>query len=536
MGSEDRKRIGYVIAGLLLLVVIYAVNPNNRVYSAHGFLHAGIVYRILNGSVPPTNPLLAGQPLYYSWGYDYLIAWISKLCALSPFYAAAFFNLSWLAVAMIAAYRISRLLINDRQAHILSALVALFGTSLISSPLKDLLPHDARAYPVFKKFTNVTGAGAGIALFLLFLYSVIRMFGNRTGGVLTAALFTFSVLGCGFIYPAFLPVMAASVILVSFAMLFSGGKGERAFNLKRIVLTAALSAFAFALLWPYLAVISPGMLRKTQFICLQRMFDNAGVGLCMAVPLFLVLFINRDLLKGVFKKKAFLTLSLATIAGLILYVATRLPCSIEYKFLIAATLPLGIMGGAAFAVMARRYNRLLVYALLFFFMIPGIETVRGRALRWKEYPNICVEKGTYISHRDPREDELYRWIREETRAESVFIDSKNAIPVFTGRQLFVARDSETPFGKLGYGMILYRSLRSSGYDRKLLRRRKRIVDEIYDPGTQVIDPEKMTFLKSRPGTYIVVRDKALRDRFDPREFEEAFTSSLSDVRVYRIRR
>ena len=36
---------------VLILTFVYILNPNNRIYSHHGFMHAGITYRILNGQL-----------------------------------------------------------------------------------------------------------------------------------------------------------------------------------------------------------------------------------------------------------------------------------------------------------------------------------------------------------------------------------------------------------------------------------------------------------------------------------------------------
>ena len=76
-----------------IFILLYAVNPQNRIYSFHGFLHTGIVYQILEGGLPPTNVLLAGEKLLYPWGYEFVCAQIVRIFNITPFYTFALVNI-----------------------------------------------------------------------------------------------------------------------------------------------------------------------------------------------------------------------------------------------------------------------------------------------------------------------------------------------------------------------------------------------------------------------------------------------------------
>jgi hypothetical protein len=76
-------RWSYLVPGVLPTAIPLFALPNVRVYGYHGFLQAGIVYRILAGEVPPLSPLLAGQPGTHPWGGALVLAGIARLFGIS---------------------------------------------------------------------------------------------------------------------------------------------------------------------------------------------------------------------------------------------------------------------------------------------------------------------------------------------------------------------------------------------------------------------------------------------------------------------
>jgi len=203
---------------MFILASIYGLNPNNRVYSGHGFTHAGITYQILNGKVPPSNPLLAGEALLYPWGYEFIAAVITRIFSITPFYSYAIINIISLGIVMFLIYQISRLLINDRKANILSVIISIFGIIILNPYLRRVLKSfgiypEWRGVPVFVKFSNINGTPVGLVFYLMFLYSVIKIFVGKKPGF-NAALFFLSILGCGFVYAPLLPAVVASTICI----------------------------------------------------------------------------------------------------------------------------------------------------------------------------------------------------------------------------------------------------------------------------------------------------------------------------------
>ncbi|MCK5345649.1 MAG: hypothetical protein KAR20_19700, partial [Candidatus Heimdallarchaeota archaeon] len=50
---KSLRPIWVFLFGTAVIMGVHILNPNNRIYSSHGFMHVGIVYEILNGHFPP---------------------------------------------------------------------------------------------------------------------------------------------------------------------------------------------------------------------------------------------------------------------------------------------------------------------------------------------------------------------------------------------------------------------------------------------------------------------------------------------------
>jgi len=77
----------FLVLGVVPSALFLFALPNLRVYGYHQWSQAGLVYQILLGHLPPQNPLLAGEPEHYPWAYALLLAGLSKLLGLSPFWS-----------------------------------------------------------------------------------------------------------------------------------------------------------------------------------------------------------------------------------------------------------------------------------------------------------------------------------------------------------------------------------------------------------------------------------------------------------------
>ena len=160
--SSRWTKVWVALIVTLPLAAVYLAGANNRIYSFHGFVHTAITYQISNGAVPPGHPFLAGQPLFYHWGFHFLGAGVSALLRISPFWAFAAINTASLFFAGILIYMLSSLLIKDSRANALSVVVCIWGITPL--PTETLLPLPlvrTTIYPILK-YCNLNAVPSGL--------------------------------------------------------------------------------------------------------------------------------------------------------------------------------------------------------------------------------------------------------------------------------------------------------------------------------------------------------------------------------------
>ena len=172
----------------------------------------------------------------------------------------------------------------------------------------------------------------------------------------------------------------------------------------------------------------------------------------------------------------------------------------EHKFLIVSATTLGILGGIAFGAMRQRYNKFIVFILLCIFILPLFKELQYRIVKQTVVFNKYIFKGKYIYHRDKEENELYQWIIENTPEDSIFIDSELMIPIFARRQLFIGINKEE--GIEGYIDMNNHLDKICAYDAGLLKKRRKIMEDIYDINKRLLGEESKEFLHSRKNIYI----------------------------------
>ncbi len=539
LSKKGISKIYYILLGLSALIAFYIISPNNRIYSFHGFWHAGIVYQILDGKIPPTNPLLGGQPLVFYWGYHYLAAWITKIFNITPFYSFSFISAISLLVTLILAYKISSLLIRDEKANIFSAAISVFGMSIVNHYLlEEIFPGYAsrimiKGTPIFNKFSNINGDVLGFVFFLLFLYSVIKIFETRKN-IFYMLVFFVSVLGGGFFYPGILLGVVTSIIPIFLVLAIVSKKNNFIVNFRKTVFVAVLLSIAILILWPYLSSISQGMAKNIQFPNIRAVVIKIVKYFIVSFPILAVIYINKGYLKKNIDREALLIILAVIVTNLFLYILICLSWENEYKFFMFSTLGLGIIGGVAFSAMSKRCNNFAMFILLFLFLSSTYFDMRMKIARLKDVVNTCVEKGKNVYHRDKEEDKLYQWITNNTSLDSIFVDSELTIPVFAKRQLFIGMGEERDWEKnLGYSAPIKDILLMCGYDYNLIEKRRRIVKGIYDITQKSLDKETEDFFSLNKDIYIVVRTKAIESKFNQNRFDRVFKSAEGNFLVYK---
>jgi hypothetical protein len=139
MGSRSRLVIGVVsvLPWLLLIPGYLALLLSTRMQlAAHGYLHSGYIYQILNGHIPPENILLPGFPANYYWYYHALIATLSQVFYSSPPLIATILSFVVLFTTLGLLYEVvDMLLVHEKRFIVLTVLAffSLFGMNLFGT-------------------------------------------------------------------------------------------------------------------------------------------------------------------------------------------------------------------------------------------------------------------------------------------------------------------------------------------------------------------------------------------------------------------
>lgn len=213
--------ISSALGWALLIVGIHRESPRTAV-SAHGLLHGAIAQRFtVDGwSVPPENPLFAGEPLPYYWTFHALGAGTGQLLGLDPLRSFELWIVTAVVVFVLGCGALARSLYGRPALGALIALLALVGANLQAplvlgvrtalsggAVLEDpggylwgvahpLLGHMrlwdpfATLGPLLPFFLNVTARPLALAALVLVLVAVVRCLRLGWRGALPVAAAT----------------------------------------------------------------------------------------------------------------------------------------------------------------------------------------------------------------------------------------------------------------------------------------------------------------------------------------------------------
>jgi hypothetical protein len=238
--------------------------------------------------------------LQHPWGWHSAAALLTRIFNITPFYSFAVLNIISLCLAMVLVYKISQLIFKDEKANTFSVLIALFAITIMDlylvrsfSKLLHLnIPFEHRGIPIADKFSNSNGVPIGIVFFLLSLFSLIKLFQDKNpwGSIV---IFLAALLGCGFLYPAFLPGIITGTGLLCLVNLFSPRQGAFSRNIRNIIMLAEALVVGIACLSPYLLSITSGLRTELQLFNLGWMSVKMIRFVVVTFPLLIVIFINR---------------------------------------------------------------------------------------------------------------------------------------------------------------------------------------------------------------------------------------------------
>jgi hypothetical protein len=509
----------FLALGVLPPALLFFLAPGMRVYGYHGFIQAGIAYQMLNGSLPPTSPLLAGMPGAYPWAGALVVATIAKTLGISLFWASAVLSMVALLALLIATYRIGLLVTGNAESSLFGTTLALyaftFTQSVPDNSLKDVLRailplpfEEPRGAPILEKFNGCTAFPLGIALYAIAFLLLLQLAKRSSPHPLRLAGFAASLVAVAFVYPYLLPSMALLCLGVAALAWRSGGPGKR---LAVHVSTAVVVAAALAL--PYYLHLKAGRAGPAlQLASLLVLMRDLAVIVVTFLPMSILLAWGcrpvRATLRG--QGRAATIALVSVVLNLVLFAVLMAPLWSQHNYLLLAIFALGIVGGTALRALRLR-TWAAALGVLSLFLIPFSLDCIHKARDWKDAPRDFLESGTVFEPTDPDQRALYSWMRTQTDPRAAFVDTNLALPVFGQRALFVALPKQeemkalTTEGGDGYTLDPRIFLKIvDGYSETLVDRRLRIARRLL-AGEPPSRAELAEIAASGPHSYLILR-------------------------------
>jgi hypothetical protein len=446
---------GCIIAGLGMVIGVCWDNIR-LLASWHGFLHTAIANQFAAFSFPPENPFFAGETLPYYWLYHFVGYWLSQLLGLDLLHTFHLLSGLSLIVFIVFAVLIGRTYWRSTLAGVVIAWLGLAGLNPLGPGIA-LAKHFTRGVVLEKSLdgasrvetTFVTNAAADDLMTEPLLPAMYVGSDWRYGQNL---MWFFDIASRA-------PALALLMALIYLLLKPEGGWRHYALVAGASLLVTAFSALiglsvAAALVFArrrlFAACLTGALLAlPTYYQMFFRISGGGGVALsrywALAAGAMIVNFLILGPLAFVGARKSQTgMLALAGLMMLVVVVAIDLPEGNEHNIANAAQCLLAVPAGAAVAG-SGRWRRVLAVSLFAAFLPVTLGTLQAYAHR----PPMPLGTVGRTLHRLPADsdlEQLYQWIRRDTKADSIFVIDPSSpvkmsgnvseLPAFTGRALF----------------------------------------------------------------------------------------------------
>ncbi len=447
----------FLILALLAVASVYAVNPTYRIASVHGFYHSSIVYQMLNGKIPPQDPLAGDATLSYPWAAHAVVAGLVWTTGLPVSWAFAFLNLAALAVALMLFYAFTRYFFEEPGQRILATAMAFFGVTFLPEGLYSLLLEDQGiplgihgAIPIIRRFSNMSAMSVGVMLFVAYALVMIRtMTADRPGLRWYGAAFG-TVFLCGALYPFALVAIAALGAGAGMAALATNRKRA----LRPLIAAGAASALGAVCGLPLLLEYMSGRTAETSFLLTtgaNALLHKAIQDSLLLWPVLALMAARPgDIREWYGRNLARSRLVLAAcIILLLLHLLVSGPDTSEAKWRAFAFLMLAIAAAAPMHKLVQATPLAAGVVLCLFFSL-AMGDLAWKLTRPRDIQEAACEKGRYLHPIDPREDALYTWIADNTPTNALLMDTNLNACVFGRRALYVAMPTKDAASLLGW--------------------------------------------------------------------------------------
>jgi hypothetical protein len=527
----SRVRFAPLLMGLVLCLPGLAVNilnPGYRTVGYHAWMHSAFTYQCMDRLGTPgglEDVLAAGMNVRYAWGHHWLVGLVAGGLGLAPTIAVLLLDAAMLVGSVLLLAHASVLLgVPRRWAH-LGGLIGLAGCTLVHAGiamyvvrLASPLVGDARWIPYWK-FFGFNNNQSGIFLFCLFLCCAVRLLAGSPRPWLGAAGMALAQGLAGFMYPlAWLGMGAASAVIVLGSLAL-----RRSAAIAPLARYVGASVIGTGAILPYLLSINAGKTNPDAALhaVLSPLYlwqHAVSLAAALLVPLALGLAF-RARVASLYRQSPWLAVPALAAAGCSgLYLIVSVPFACEYKFLAMLMLALGPVAALGTSWLVE--SRPLVGAALLTLMLHPIALNLPHHLRpWKVFEPV-VERGTNLRAVDPGVDAVYSWLRDNTPADAVVIDTGLHAPTLARRSLFIAIPSpelpgvvtrvvHTQDGWLNTADQMLFWL--SGYEPAFVERRRGFARALLAPTTTQAVGDAVAGVRAEIGardTFVLIRDPA----------------------------
>lgn len=498
------------------LVVPWTIIQNYRPFAWHALWHSDIVYAFTRHTIAPEEPELAGLTLAYGWiGHVYwgVVGWATNL---PPTITYAISNLIWLLIAFILAYELAKRGLGlQSSAALLGVGLMFLGTNVIGAGAwlwagdtyrwRDYL-GDIRYTPFLSKYLGFETMPFAFALVLgLALVCVVAL---RTKVRWLPVIVTALLTALGLIYPVLFPI----------GCLLTGGMlGLMAIKLplelpiyswRAILLTALGIAISITIFLAFTRFITQAhSAALVQLSTRSEMFAKSLQVISAFVPLGLVAlpFIGLWL----WRRNAPVLLLATTGVGLLMMYVLFNVRSLEYKFILGATIMLAPFSAATLDWLLFKQTRLrwawtLVIPLTLAVLQQGVMFRSGAQVPENRVNAPAIDERSFWLALDPAEPDA-GWttaVRNTTPLDTILVSAGSDIHLgpFTDRSFYMPADidGETT---TGYSIdTAYNLLEFRGYPTGIFEQRHRVIQSLYssnDP-IQVVDAAEEILRLNRP--------------------------------------
>lgn len=512
-------RIGLVLAALVAIPPI--VNAYVRV-RGDTWTHAGIVMTILERGLAPEDPRFAGIALHYPWFYNLFLAMLDALRGERTFAFMVMLNVATAYATVCVLGAAALRLWRRRDAAIGVAVLTAVGLNAgawLLWPLRmvQALTGETRGMAeITRQLATIELSSGRIIYSLSAPYALMvstldkLLVGSPLAyGYLLMAVHVWAVLewlengtvrsvivmagaACGMML--FHGVVGLSVNPVWIGTLTLAGLIALRVRwlppAQRLLGAAGATLGGMLIAAPYMLSVSSGWEGKTSGLKHSYLAPDWVMPWTLVTACAFALGFGLGPVRAAWREHRPLAavVTVAMLAMVAFAMVVRLPEHNEVKFVAQVFALASLLAGPGFLMWTRgflaRRRALAVVAWSALFLVPTALTLWGYAIDSEAHthPNVVLRPG---------ETELYQWIREETRARAMFVDSgfRDAIMVRGRRSLYLG----TSFGPERAAFPL---------NQVLVRRR--VVSDLYSTAAE-LDADIASFERFHRKVFVVYR-------------------------------